>query len=210
MKKGTNDRRVIRTKKLLRTALTELMNEKNFDEIKVSDITEKADINRGTFYLHYHDKYDLLEQNENEVIEEIKQIKNTTHFNKAEISATKLLDQPIPFMTKLFEYVQENADFMKVILGPKGGASFQNKLKEVMRNKISTNVAKHLKEHHLLVPVEYISSYAVSAQLGVMQQWLESGMKETPEQVALIISRLVFNDPYILIRSTHQSNMEIN
>ncbi|WP_042345324.1 TetR/AcrR family transcriptional regulator C-terminal domain-containing protein [Bacillus massiliigorillae] len=200
MKKLANDRRVIRTKKLLRNSLTELMNEKSFDEIKVSDITEKADINRGTFYLHYHDKYDLLEQNENEIIEEIKQIRSKKGPRKEGITSKRVLDQPFPFMTKLFEYIQDNADFMKVILGPKAGTSFQIKLKEVMRANMASNILTHLKEEHLLVPIEYLSAYAVSAQLGVIQHWLDSGMKETPEEVSLIISRLVFNDPYILIK----------
>ena len=54
------DLRVIKTKKMIYTALVELMKEKTFEEIKVSDICEKALINRSTFYAHYEDKYELL------------------------------------------------------------------------------------------------------------------------------------------------------
>ena len=50
------------------------MEEKGFEAITVSDLTKKADINRGTFYLHYKDKYDLLEQSEEEIFVELDRI----------------------------------------------------------------------------------------------------------------------------------------
>ncbi|MCY8607481.1 TetR family transcriptional regulator, partial [Bacillus sonorensis] len=68
------DRRINRTKRMIRDALSELMEEKAFEEITVTDMTKKADINRGTFYLHYQDKYDLLDQSEEEIIDEIREI----------------------------------------------------------------------------------------------------------------------------------------
>ncbi|EEL70861.1 hypothetical protein IGA_00005 [Bacillus cereus HuA3-9] len=61
MKSAYTDLRVARTKEAIRDALTELINEKGFDSITVKDITARANINRGTFYLHYRDKYDLFD-----------------------------------------------------------------------------------------------------------------------------------------------------
>ena len=55
------DRRIRRTKRLLRQALAEIMNEKEFKDITVKEITDRADLNRGTFYLHYEDKFALLD-----------------------------------------------------------------------------------------------------------------------------------------------------
>lgn len=54
------DPRVIRTRKLLQSALLDLMQEKPFQSISVSDLTKRATLNRATFYLHYLDKFDLL------------------------------------------------------------------------------------------------------------------------------------------------------
>lgn len=65
----STDRRVVRTKAVIRDALTALIEEKGFEALTVKDITARANINRGTFYLHYRDKYDLLEQSEQELIE---------------------------------------------------------------------------------------------------------------------------------------------
>ena len=53
------DKRIRRTKKLLRQALTRLMQQKDFQSITVTDVVREADINRGTFYAHYRDVYDL-------------------------------------------------------------------------------------------------------------------------------------------------------
>ena len=54
------DLRIIKTKKILFEALVTLMEQKDFEKIKISDICDQALINRSTFYAHYEDKYDLL------------------------------------------------------------------------------------------------------------------------------------------------------
>jgi AcrR family transcriptional regulator len=56
------DPRVKRTRELINRAFTELIAEKGFQALSVQDITEKAGINRATFYAHFQDKYDLLDQ----------------------------------------------------------------------------------------------------------------------------------------------------
>ena len=61
-KPGTVDRRVRKTKKQLRQGLTQLLQTKNINEISVRELSDLVDINRGTFYLHYRDIYDLLDQ----------------------------------------------------------------------------------------------------------------------------------------------------
>ena len=78
-----NDLRVIKTKNALFETLTNLMKEKTFEEIKVSDICNKALINRSTFYAHYSDKYELLAdaiQNlKNSLISELKANNNISN-----------------------------------------------------------------------------------------------------------------------------------
>lgn len=50
------------------------MNEKGFEAMTILDITERADINRGTFYLHYVDKYAMLDRYEEEIIDRMRDI----------------------------------------------------------------------------------------------------------------------------------------
>ena len=68
------DQRILRTRQAIRQALIELIAEKGFDAVSITDLTERAEINRGTFYLHYRDKYDLLEETELEIIAELERI----------------------------------------------------------------------------------------------------------------------------------------
>jgi AcrR family transcriptional regulator len=56
------DPRVKRTRQLLQTAFTDLLRERDFHHITVQDISERAEVNRATFYAHFEDKYDLLNQ----------------------------------------------------------------------------------------------------------------------------------------------------
>ncbi|MGP7817141.1 TetR/AcrR family transcriptional regulator [Niallia sp. 01092] len=181
---------------MIRDALTELMEQKGFDGITVRDLTEKADINRGTFYLHYRDKYDLLEQSEEEILQVLKQKQSQMkELSIEDIYAFHAKNKPLPFVVKVFEYLQENAAFMKVVLGPKGDPSFQEKLKELMKNNLLLHIFDKAKEEDMMVPVEIFSAYIMSAHIGVIQQWLLSGMKQTPEEIALMLFKMTFMGP---------------
>ena len=68
------ERKTLQTKNEIKQALISLLEEKNFNAVTVRDITERAQINRGTFYLHYLDKYDLLEKCEQEIFEDFEEI----------------------------------------------------------------------------------------------------------------------------------------
>ena len=89
-----NDLRVIKTKNILYSTLLELMKEKQFEEIKVSDICSHALINRSTFYSHYNDKYELLEEYINtlkdSLIEELSKNKNINNTKQYYIELIKL------------------------------------------------------------------------------------------------------------------------
>lgn len=201
MLKVPNDRRAIRTRKVIRNALAELMEEKGFNNISITDITTKADINRGTFYLHYHDKYDLLAKIEEEVMTELQyRIKMDDLYDSFDIDSTNYIDsikKPIPFIVKLFEYFKENSTFMKAILGPNGDPNFQNNIKQLMETNIfEKQLIKAFKKENLLVPKEYFFSYVVSAHIGVLQQWLGSGMKESPTEMALILEKMFLLGPF--------------
>ncbi|MCK4724588.1 MAG: helix-turn-helix transcriptional regulator, partial [Anaerolineales bacterium] len=65
------DRRVRRTRRALRQALLDLMDEKGYDEVTVEEITNRADIGRTTFYLHYRAKQDLLLEQFGELIDQL-------------------------------------------------------------------------------------------------------------------------------------------
>lgn len=187
------EKRVNRTKRLIRDTLTELIEEKGFEGVTVRDLTERAKINRGTFYLHHRDKYDLLEQSEDEVIKGIVQLVH--EISPIEAVAYTSQNEPFPIIQKLFEYFQENANFMKVILGPKGDPAFQVKLRELITETFLNKMAKEINSEEMMVPVEFLTTYVSAAHVGVIQHWLETGMEKSPREMTLILAKMTLLGP---------------
>lgn len=191
---GTVDRRITRTKSVIRDALVSLIEEKGFDALSVKDITTRANINRGTFYLHYKDKYDLLDQTLEEVIQDIKNILlEITTLSDTDVVNGKL---PLPIVIKLFEYFKSNAPLMQAILATKGNNALQAQIKKSMWHHVfEKGHATLIKKEKLLVPAEYLISYIAAAHFGVVQEWLDRGCRETPEEMARILTNITFRGP---------------
>jgi AcrR family transcriptional regulator len=189
----STDRRIVRTKVAIREALVCLIAEKGFDALSVSDITRRADINRGTFYLHYQDKFDLLEQTEAEVIGDLEGI--ILQANNLNFSDFNSVDKPLPVVVTLFEYLKDNAALMHAILGLKGGMAFQNRLRATVEENLKLGILAGMRADHFLVQSEYLVSYAISAHFGVIQTWLEKGCVESPYDMAIILSKLSLHGP---------------
>lgn len=189
------DRRIMRTKQVIRDALVTLIEEKGFDSLTVKDITQRANINRGTFYLHYRDKFDLLEQTVTGMAEECKNI--ILQANALNLNDYKNTDEPVPIIITLFEYFEHNTSLMRALLKLKGDLAFQNQFKKILWSNIfEKELSVHIKKDNFLVPSEYLITYIISAHLGVIQQWLENGCHESPRQMALILSRLSIYGPF--------------
>ena len=95
------DRRVRRTKKLLTQALTELLQKKQINEITVKELTDLADMNRGTFYLYYRDIFDMLEKIEAELFQKLDTIAQSHEHGE-------LTQQVKPILLDLFHFISEN------------------------------------------------------------------------------------------------------
>jgi AcrR family transcriptional regulator len=99
------DLRVIKTKRLIKDTFYEIVSEKGFEKITISDITNRASINRSTFYLHYQYKCNLLESLENGVIYEIKAIIAKIGFEQ--IQSRMREEKPLPHVIKILHQVAD-------------------------------------------------------------------------------------------------------
>jgi AcrR family transcriptional regulator len=185
------DRRVIRTRRMLREALIALILEKGYESITVQDITDRADLNRGTLYLHYRDKQDLLLTSSNDVFNEVlSQLKP--------ISAQNLgMDIAEHHLTIVFQHAAANADFYHVMLGEYGVPAFVTRLRQLLA-QVSL---ERLQELRKLVPAkpfpsQLVASYSAGAVIGVLEWWLENNMPLTPEEVARDTLQLTISGIY--------------
>jgi AcrR family transcriptional regulator len=182
------DRRIVRTKVAIREALVSLIAEKGFDALSVKDITLRADINRGTFYLHYRDKFDLLDQTETEIVRDVENIVlQANSLNFADFNST---DNPLPIVVAMFTYMKENAALMHAVLGLEGDFAFLTRLRQTVEKNLKLGFLAGLKAQNFLVPSEYLITYILSAHFGVIQIWLQNGCLESPHEMAIILSKL--------------------
>lgn len=190
------DRRITRSKKALRDALIALMEERGFDSITVGDLCARADLNRGTFYNHYQDKEDLLESFENEIMGDLERFQQQMKdLNLKEILSYQLRKKPLPFLVNLFDYLREEGDFLHAVLGPGGDVGFGPRLRDSVCGNLIQSILHERYRSNPTPFVNYYIAFFASAYLGVIMQWIETGMQETSEEMALIAMRLLFIKP---------------
>jgi len=189
MTQNIEDLRVRRTRKLLQKALLEAASEKGFAHVTVSDITERAMVNRATFYRHYEDKYDLLTH----YIEELSKMIEADE-GEADLGIQPIQSQgtPPPGLVKLLRHIQSNADFYRVMLGRQGdpaycAQAFRNYVEQGYRRILS---GQSPQSDPGRPPIDLIVSYILSAGMGAIVWWLESAQPCPPEQMAIWLYQL--------------------
>lgn len=190
------DRRIVRSKRALRSALITLMESKGFEAITVNDLCGAADLNRGTFYNHFSDKEHLLLSFEDEIMNDILRIQNEMSvLSVKDVMAYCVSKKPLPFLVSLFDYLRGQGDFLHAVLGPGGDPGFGPRLRDSFCTTLIRGVL-HEKYRNDPDPfVSYYISFYASAYLGVITHWVETGMKEDSKTMALIAMRLLFIKP---------------
>jgi AcrR family transcriptional regulator len=187
------DLRVIRTRQMIKDAFLELMDTVGFSKITVENLTKKAFISRNTFYLHYTDKFDLLNQLENEILSGLKDIISNLPFDDMKVNG--FTDRSTLVLRHVFAYVKENHVFFKLIMSANGDPAFLHKLGETIK---SVMLDKNM-ESRIKIPGRYMIAVIVSVQTGVIGEWLRSGMIETPDEVASILATILRDVPKNLL-----------
>lgn len=181
MKKAADDLRVYKTQKLIREAFCQLLGEKSLNKISVRELTEKINISRATFYTHYADVFDLAEQMENEVLESLKEsLKNLQRPNEGGNYA---------MMLQLFTFVRDNADICSVLLSENVQMAFMEKLKKLVIEH-SKIVWKQYFFKESSIEFERYITFNFGGCIAVLQNWIHTGMNETPADMAHLIDTI--------------------
>ncbi|SHM53021.1 transcriptional regulator, TetR family [Anaerosporobacter mobilis DSM 15930] len=186
------------TKQQIKTSFTKLLKEKGMDSLTISDIARDATINRGTFYLHYLDKYDLMEKLENDVIEELTRILLSDNPNE--------IDDPIeiiPYNAILnaLYYVKSDFEFIEALTGTGGDPMFVEKFKRILEKLIQIQIEKTDKLNFSMkgLPEDYAREILLSSATAIVLLWIKKGALESPEQIAEMLSKAKDISPYELL-----------
>ena len=177
------DRRVRRTKKKMTQAMTELLQKKQVNEITVKELTDLADMNRGTFYMYYRDIFDMLEKIEDELFQKLDVIAQTHEHGDP-------TQQVKPILLDLFRFIEENQEMCRVLLSPNGDMNFLHRLYEAIRERgleIWKDQMGSLGEKEF----DYRYSFVIFGCAGMIRAWVNRSCQETDMQMAELADRMI-------------------
>lgn len=169
------DRRVRRTEKQLEEALIKLLQKKSIQRITVKELAEEADITRATFYQHYRDPYDMLKDMQDDILLRIQEIINVTTGGDS-----------YGFFYQLFEYLSDENVRPEILSFDAGEGSGYERIGNKIHNNYMLRWGQSFTGDQMK-QYEYYRYYIVFGCIAVVENWVQHGKKETPDQMAKIL-----------------------
>lgn len=184
MVQGTSvkmDRRVRKTRALLVQGLIKLMREKDIRDISVKELSDLVDINRGTFYLHYSDIYDMVKQIEDDLFVQF------TEVLKKDLADPTKISSHYNMLLDVFKVLSENREITEVLIGPHGDLTFVNRMKDMVKEQLESVFQNENGDPAF----EYLFAFIVSGYVGVFESWLLSEQPLSEEYIASLCTKLI-------------------
>ena len=171
--KRSRDIRVIRTQTALLEALENLLKTKKLSGITITELCNEAKINRNTFYYHYNNIFEFLDEHKQIILNELSVI---TPVGKTHSKQN---------LVEVFRVLKNHPYFLKILISPNCDLDFFNEIFDVATQKSSINTTKadaELNNKELL-----LCTYCNAGCNAVIISWILNGMKESPEVIADVI-----------------------
>ena len=186
MEQKKSYRNALRSRQMIRNAYMELLHEKPYEKITATDIIQRADINRSTFYAHYPDVKGIMDEIMGEITEMFRNMLQSVDFSV-------LFQDPMPILREVIQFLQRNHEMYQLLLRSSIAMEQLEQLKKVL-------IAQVMETPNL--PVERLGKTAVSIRVWMLlsglidtyRQWLdgafECSLEEAAQEVAKIICLL--------------------
>jgi len=179
------DRRVARTRQMLRDALMALMMEQGYDAVTIQDITDRANLGRATFYLHYKDKEELL----------IESMESTVNRFIERMQEYPLEQWAFPDggpASQVFEYAREHAKLYRIIMSGHGGLKVSKRLHELIANNTQKLIELHVARTGVdpQLPIDFLCNYFAGALLALVFWWLENDMPYSTDEMVRMLNQI--------------------
>ncbi|CAJ1201131.1 hypothetical protein CPR19088_GLDEOEPO_00846 [Companilactobacillus paralimentarius] len=177
------DVRIQKTRLKIFSALTALLKMKSFTDITISDICHEANISRATFYHHYQTKEDIVQAYQLSTMQQV--------YRLAEHSNLDILT----FFERLTYYLDQNAILLGELLSERGTLSLQTQIKKQMTKFFQEKMLPQLQIYQTedSLTLEYTAYFYANAIFGVIQHWLTSSTRQSPEQMTKILRSIITN-----------------
>ena len=173
------DRRALKTQRVLKESLAELLAKKELRHITVQELCDTADIHRVTFYKHYADIYDLYEQFEKEILSELG------------LLLLKFQENPSrDFGRELVSYIALHPKIFRMIFSPHNTGELRNKLSTIVEGVFRLIQTEKnpidLRDSRL----NYLSACWASGCIAVIEKWVQQDFDQSQDYIIRLIAAL--------------------
>ena len=171
MDKKKENRRVRMTRRLMKDAMLDLLEERDLSGISVTAICEKADVHRSTFYHYYTEPSDLLREIEQDILEQIP-------------SLPLPLDQQeeeglLRVTTAFFDFARENEKVFRILFSESVNADFSSKMVDLLCLKQMSGVVYRDEQSS-----RYLKLFIANGAVGMLREWITSGFPVSSREIA--------------------------
>jgi AcrR family transcriptional regulator len=178
------DRRVRRTRELLRGALISMILEKGYERVTVQDIIDRADVGRSTFYAHFRDKEDLL-------VFGLEELRGAFQPDQQPPDGSDANSPAASPTLAVFEHFAAHREVWRAMAGKRGAEMFIRYLHRFLTELLRTQLAARAPKQETLVPMDAVVEFAVDALVGLgVHWWLENDLPYSPEEMDQLYRRL--------------------
>lgn len=169
MLKNPEDRRARRSRKLLKESLLELMKGKAFADISVRDVTDAADMNRATFYLHYTGTTELLRSVEEDLLEELQALVD------AHMQETFAVGSVAPVFEPVLDFAVEHRETCAVLFASSEASGFFQSIQQLVHENGAPLVRTWFQPEDPRL-TDYLLNFLAWGFIGLLAEWFEKDM----------------------------------
>lgn len=187
---NTYDRRTAKTRKAIINALADLLFEKELHKVTVKEITEIADINRGTFYKHYLDVYDLYDKAEQDIMVDLGML------------VLQLEELPSDqYFTHLINYIDDNRPIFRMMFSPNSTSKLRDRFNRCLEGSFRAYEAEKKDTPVNDITLRYQTNYRSRGCVSVISLWVRGGFAEPKDFIVKTISELDSNTEKFISKS---------
>ncbi|SEG60288.1 TetR/AcrR family transcriptional regulator [Paenibacillus sp. UNC499MF] len=175
------DRRIVRSRQMIMQAFIGLLGEQEFEKVTIQGIADRANVNRGTIYLHFTDKYDLLEQSVETYLMMLADSCVPEDGSTNELSRELLI--------RAFTYLKEHAEVYSVLITNKGIPAFRHRMTQMIEANITLVVNQMKLETGIHRDV--LAQFLSVSITGLIEWWVVQSMPYTPEEMVEQMAKIL-------------------
>ena len=169
MLKNPEDRRARRSRKLLKESLLELMKRKTFSDISVRDVTDAADMNRATFYLHHSGTAELLQSVEEDLLAELQSLVD------AHMQETFAVGSVAPVFEPVLDFAVEHRETCTILFASSEASGFFQAIQRLVHENGAPLVRTWFRPADPRL-TDYLLNFLAWGFIGLLSEWFEKDM----------------------------------